>query len=112
MWSSLVVRMPDQAREPLHISRKSRFTVIRADRLGGRGIEFVGGRANACLHRSAHHLILDPDRFEALLGDAKRHGSGLSIASPGQQRAMGADLFQQPRRMSLSTAFRTASSVT
>src|SRR5712671_3260651 len=70
MWSSLVVRMPDQAREPLHISRKSRFSVIRADRLGGRGIEFVGGRANACLHRSAYHLILDPDRFEALLGDA------------------------------------------
>ena len=41
-------------------------------------------------------MVLDPDRFEALLGDAKRHGSGFSIASPGQQRAIGADLFQQP----------------
>src|SRR5262245_41460262 len=29
-------------------------------------------------------------------GDAKRHGSSLRIASPGQQRAIGADLFQQP----------------
>ena len=31
-----------------------------------------------------------------ILRDAKRHGSGFSIASPGQQRAIGADLFQQP----------------
>src|SRR5262249_38930065 len=29
-------------------------------------------------------------------GDAKRHGSSLSIASPGQERAIGADLFKQP----------------
>src|SRR5262249_13632393 len=48
---------------------------------------------------------------EALLGDAKRHGSSFSIASPGQERAIGADLFQQPSAMSLSTALQTASPV-
>jgi hypothetical protein len=55
-------------------------------------------------------FILDPDRFEALLSDAKRHGSSFSIALPGQQRAMDADLFKQPSVDEL--AFRTASSVT
>jgi hypothetical protein len=53
-------------------------------------------RASACLHRSAHCIILDPHRFEALLGDPKRHGASFNIASPGQERAIGADLFQQP----------------
>ena len=48
----------------------------------------VASRANACLRRSAHRIILDPDRFEALLGDAKCHGSSFSIASPGQERAV------------------------
>ena len=40
--------------------------------------------------------LRDPDRFEALIGDAKRHGSSFSIASPAQERALGVDLFQQP----------------
>src|SRR5215467_2797738 len=55
-----------------------------------------GSRPNACLHRSANRIVLDPDRFEALPGDAKRHGPSFSIASPRQERAIGADLFQQP----------------
>src|SRR5262249_21960178 len=55
-----------------------------------------GSRGNASLRSNAHRNILDPDRFEALFSDAKRHGSSLSIVSPGQERAIGADLFQQP----------------
>lgn len=39
---------------------------------------------------------LTPDRFEAPFGDAKRHRSSFRIASPGQERAIGADLFKQP----------------
>ena len=72
--------------------------LARGDNLGCRCFDFgpVGGWANPCLRRSAHRHILDPDRFEALLGDAKRHGSSLRIASPGQQRAIGVHLFQQP----------------
>src|SRR5438034_8548962 len=54
----------------------------------------VGSRAYAWLRTQRN--ILYPNRFEALLGDAKRHGSSFSIASPGQERAIGADLFQQP----------------
>jgi hypothetical protein len=53
------------------------------------------------------HPLGDPDRVETLPGDAKRHGSGFSIASPTQQRAMG-----DSARMSLSTALRSASPVT
>jgi hypothetical protein len=34
--------------------------------------------------------------WRGLLRDAKRHGSSFSIASPRQQRAIGADLFKQP----------------
>src|SRR5262249_39223027 len=72
--------------------------LARGDNLDCRCFDFgpVGGRANACLRRSAHRNSLDPDRFEALFGDAKRHGSSFGIASPGQERAIGADLFQQP----------------
>ena len=64
--------------------------------LAGRRSGVLGSRANACLRSSAHRNILDPDRFEAPLGNAKRHRSSFRIASPGQQRAIGADLFQQP----------------
>src|SRR5262249_9234172 len=56
----------------------------------------VGSRANACLRRGANGVALDADGFEALFGDAKGHRSSFSIASPGQERAVGADLFQQP----------------
>ena len=42
------------------------------------------------------HIVLDPDYVEALLGDAKGHGSEFSVAPPAQQRATGANLFQQP----------------
>src|SRR5262245_55038384 len=72
--------------------------LARGDDFDCRCFDFgqVGGRTNACLRKRAHRSILDPDRFEALLGDAKRHGSSFSIASPGQERAIGADLFQQP----------------
>src|SRR5262249_26841668 len=72
--------------------------LARGDDFDGRCFDFgaVGSRANACLHRRAHRIILDSDCLEALLGDAKRHGSSFSIASPGQQRAIGADLFKQP----------------
>src|SRR5262249_55373820 len=72
--------------------------LARGDDFDGRCFDFgaVGSRANACLRRRAHRIILDSDCLEALLGDAKRHGSSFSIASPGQQRAIGADLFKQP----------------
>jgi hypothetical protein len=39
-------------------------------------------------------LILDIDRFEAGLGDAKGHRFAV-IASPDRERATGADLLQQ-----------------
>jgi hypothetical protein len=74
-------------------------------RANGRGDDFdcrcfdygpVGSRANDCVRRSANRSILDPDRFEALLGDAESHGSSFSIASPGQKRAIGVHLFEQP----------------
>src|SRR5262249_59013406 len=55
-----------------------------------------GGGLTLASVRAPTAVILDPDRFEPLLGDAKRHGSSLSIASPAQERAIGADLFKQP----------------
>src|SRR5262249_53212528 len=72
--------------------------LARGDDFDCRCFDFgqVGSQTNACLRRSAHRNSLDPDRFEALFGDAKRHGSSFGIASPGQERAIGADLFQQP----------------
>src|SRR5260370_42633143 len=50
---------------------------------------------HAYLLGSGHRLIFDVDRFEALLGDAKRHRPTVVIASPDRQRASGADLLQQ-----------------
>jgi hypothetical protein len=38
--------------------------------------------------------ILDIDRVEAVLGNAKRHRSAFVIASPEWERAIGADLLQ------------------
>src|SRR5215831_8967192 len=73
--------------------------LARGDNLDCRWCDFgpIGSRVNACLCRSAHRNIRHPDRFEALLGDAKRHGSSFRIASPGQQRAIGADHYRDPR---------------
>ena len=70
--------------------------LARGDDFDCRCFDFgpVESRANGCLRRSANRNILDPDRSEALLGNAKRHGSNFRIASPGQERAIGADLFQ------------------
>jgi hypothetical protein len=39
--------------------------------------------------------MLDIDRFEAVLGDAKPHRSAFVIAAPDRERATGADLLQQ-----------------
>jgi hypothetical protein len=52
-------------------------------------------RAEARLLGSGGRLILDIDRFEALLGDAKRHRSPVVVAAPDRERATGADLRQQ-----------------
>jgi hypothetical protein len=52
-------------------------------------------RAGAGLLGSGHHLILDVDRLEAVLGDAKRHRPTVVIASPDRERTSGADLLQQ-----------------
>ena len=71
--------------------------LVGGDDLGCGCFSFVGGsRAAACLRGSGLRLAVDVNRFEALLGDTKRHRSSFSIASPGQERAIGADLFQQP----------------
>src|SRR5262249_40367391 len=88
--------------------------LARGDDFDCRCFDFgpVGSRANACRCRSAHRNILDPDRFEALLGDAKRHGSSFSIASQARSEPLARTSSSSPARMSLSTAFRTASPVT
>src|SRR5262249_54757125 len=80
------------------LPRRNGAPLTGGDDLGCRCFDFgsFGSRANACLHGSANRIVLDPDRFEALPGDAKRHGSSFSIASPRQEGAIGADLFQQP----------------
>ena len=54
-----------------------------------------GSRADARLLGSGCRFILDIDRFEAGLGDAKRHRSAVVIAAPDRERATGADLLQQ-----------------
>src|SRR5262245_15715248 len=88
--------------------------LARGDDFDCRCFDFgpVGSRANACRCRSAHRNILDPDRFEALLGDAKRHGSSFSIASQARSEPLARTSSSSRVRMSLSTAFRTASPVT
>jgi hypothetical protein len=47
--------------------------LARGDDFDCRCFDFgpVASRANACLRRSAHRIILDPDCLEALLGDAE-----------------------------------------
>ena len=63
---------------------------------GCRYLDFAGGSiSDAGLLGSGRRLILDIDRFEAGLGDAKRHRSTFVIASPDRERANGADLLQQ-----------------
>src|SRR5262245_35725056 len=76
----------------------SRNPLAGGGRLGGRcfSLDPIGSRTNACLQSSGSRIVLAPDRVEALLGDAKGHGPGFSVAPPAQQRATGADLFQQP----------------
>src|SRR5262249_47711027 len=73
----------------------------------------VGSLANACLRRRNNRNILDPDRFEALLGDAKR---AMGPASASRRQASSEPLARtsssSPARMSLSTTLRSASPVT
>src|SRR5262249_21665915 len=73
--------------------------LARGDNLDCRWCDFgpIGSRANACLCRSAHRNIRHPDRFEALLGDAKCHGSSFSIASPGLPTRRGAGVISNSR---------------
>jgi hypothetical protein len=51
--------------------------LARGDGFGRRLFDFAGGSIaeDACLLGSGRRLILDVDRFEAILGDAKRHRS-------------------------------------
>src|SRR6266851_2193043 len=66
------------------------------DGVGRRCLDFAGAsRADARLLGNGRRLILDIDRFEAGLGDAKRHRSAFVIAAPDRERATGADLLQQ-----------------
>jgi hypothetical protein len=66
------------------------------DSFGCRRFDFAGrGRVGPRLLESGRRLIFDIDRFEAGLGDAKRHRSAVVIASPDRERATGADLLQQ-----------------
>ena len=68
------------------------------DGLGCRYFDFAPRdriRAGAGLLGSGHRLILDIDRIEAVLRDAKRHRSTVVIAAPDRERAGGADLLQQ-----------------
>ncbi len=53
--------------------------------------------ADAWLLGTGCRLILDINRFEAVLGDAKRHRSAAVIASPDRERATRSDLLQQVR---------------
>src|SRR5260221_11377145 len=67
------------------------------DGVGRRCLDFAGGsRADVRLLGSGRRLILDVDRFEAGLGDAKRHGSSFVIATPDRAGATSADLLQPP----------------
>src|SRR5207247_4333894 len=66
------------------------------DGVGRRCLDFAGvSRADARLLGSGRRLILDIDRFEAGLRDAKRHRSAFVIASPERERATRSDLLQQ-----------------
>jgi hypothetical protein len=71
--------------------------LARGDGFSCRGFDFAPSRsrANACFLGSGHRLVFDGDRFEALLGDAKRHRPTVVIASPDRQRASCWDLLQQ-----------------
>src|SRR5229473_8515719 len=90
----------------LRLARMMLFTSGRLCRNGNplaggesfccRWFDFAGGgRADARLLGSSRHVIVDIDRCEAGLGDAKRHRSAVVIASPDRERATGADLLQQ-----------------
>jgi hypothetical protein len=52
-------------------------------------------RADACLLGCGYRLILNIDRVEAALGDAKRHRSVFDIASSDRERAGGRYLLQE-----------------
>src|ERR1700675_153181 len=67
------------------------------DGLGRRYFGFVcdTSLAGVCLLVSGYRLILDGDRIEAVLGDAKRHRSTFVIAAPDWERTRGANLLQQ-----------------
>ena len=82
---------------PSGLLRRNGNLLAGGDGLGCRCFDFARdrSRADACLLGSGHRLILDIDRFEAVLGDAKRHRSTFVIASPDRERASGADLLQQ-----------------
>jgi hypothetical protein len=64
--------------------------------LGRSCFDFAGGsRLDACPLGSGRCVVLDLDRFKAVLGDAKRYRSTFIVASPDRERASGADLLQQ-----------------
>jgi hypothetical protein len=67
------------------------------DAFGCRWFDFApgGSRADACLLGSGHRLTHGADRFEAGLGDPKRHRSAIVIAAPDRERASSAELLQQ-----------------
>jgi hypothetical protein len=72
--------------------------LARGDDFDCRCFDFgpVGSRANACLRRTAHCIILDPDRFEALLGDNARLDGYTRVRQIPQRAQEGRDAFCAP----------------
>ena len=76
--------------------RRSRNPLAGGDSFGCRGFDFAAeSRAAAGLLGSGHRVALDVDRFEAVLGDAKRHRPTVVIAAPDRERTRGGNLLQQ-----------------
>ena len=93
-FSALEIPFSRQRRPRQRLGSKGGAIAPEAQASGAGGTIRQAGRRGGLL--PCHRRILDGDRFKSLLGDAKGHGSSFNIASPGQERAIGTDLFQQP----------------
>jgi hypothetical protein len=82
---------------PSALLRCNNYLLAGGDGLGCRYFGFVWDRirAGVGLLGGGYRLILDGDRIEAVLGDAKRHRSTFVIAAPDWERTRGANLLQQ-----------------
>src|SRR5436190_15979535 len=95
LGSDATVALPRISRQASPAPRRGSWWQASACSLAAsQGLETTGIILSQTLG-SRRRLILEVDRFEAVLGDAKRHRSAVVIASPDRQRASGADLLQQ-----------------